>query len=181
MHDAAIAPIRPLTAAEAAASPALLALNNAHATELSALDAARFGALAGRAFMAARIGEADALLLAFDETADYDSPNYLWFRARHDRFVYVDRVVVAPAARGRGLARALYAALVARTRTAGAPRIVCEVNALPPNPASDAFHAALGFAPAGEGRLAGGKRVRYLALPLDAADPTAARIAGGRP
>jgi len=101
--------IRPVTDA---ARPALLALNNAHAVELSWLDDARFGAMLGYAFHARRIGEADALLLAFDQAAPYDSPNFLWFRRRYGRFVYVDRVVVDPAARGRGYARLLYADLI---------------------------------------------------------------------
>jgi predicted GNAT superfamily acetyltransferase len=38
---------------------------------------------------------------------------------------------------------------------------VCEVNAEPPNPASDAFHAAMGFAEVGSATLGGGKQVRY--------------------
>jgi uncharacterized protein len=33
-------------------------------------------------------------MLAFDQDADYDSPNFLWFRERLARFVYADRVVV---------------------------------------------------------------------------------------
>ena len=102
---------------------------------------------------------------AFDETADYDSPNYLWFRARYPRFVYVDRIVVAPAARGRGHARRLYGELVARAIEAGQEQIVCEVNLEPPNPASDAFHAALAFHEVGRGAIPGGaKTVRYLRL-----------------
>ncbi len=52
--------------------------------------------------MAERIGQTEALLLAFDQAADYDSPNFLWFRERFPRFVYVDRIVVAGEARGRG-------------------------------------------------------------------------------
>ena len=46
---------------------------------------------------------------------------------------------------------------------APATRIVtCEVNAEPPNPASDAFHAALGFAEVGDAVIHGGKKaVRY--------------------
>ncbi len=55
--------------------------------------------LVDRAFFAGRIGEADAFLIAFDQDADYDSPNFLWFRERFERFVYVDRIAVAPAAR----------------------------------------------------------------------------------
>jgi len=106
--------------------------------------------------------------LAFDEGADYDSENFLWFRARYERFVYVDRVVVSPAARGRGLARLLYENLFDRAAAAGYARIVCEVNVDPPNPASDAFHAKLGFAEVGQASIAGGaKAVRYFAHDLD--------------
>jgi len=138
-----------------------LALNNAHAVELSWLDAPRFGELVQCAFLACRIADR-AFLLAFDQDARYDSPNFLWFRARYRRFVYVDRVVVAPEARGCGHARRLYAALFDRARRAGHDAIVCEVNREPPNPASDAFHRALGFEAVGRADLPGGKSVRYL-------------------
>ncbi len=152
-------------------SAALLALNQADADRLSPLTAERLTALIGRAFMACRIGEADALLIAFDQDADYDSPNFLWFRARCRRFVYIDRVVVDPACRGRGLARHLYAALFARAAEAGHDRVVCEVNQVPPNPGSDAFHAALGFAPVGTAAIAtatgNGKIVRYLSRTIE--------------
>ncbi len=141
----------------------LLALNNAHATELSWLEPARLAQLIDRAFFVHALGDAEAFLLAFDQAADYDSPNFLWFRDRYPRFVYVDRIVVAPAARGRGHARRLYDALFEAARHAGHERIVCEVNTEPPNPASDAFHAALGFVEIGAAAIHGGaKRVRYL-------------------
>lgn len=157
--------------APAAVSPAVeaavLALNNAFATELSWLDADRLAALLARTFYARVIGRADAFLLAFDEGADYDSPNHLWFRERYPRFVYVDRLAVAPAARGRGFARRLYADLIGRATAAGHRLVVCEVNSDPPNPASDALHDALGFTEVGRAALhGGGKTVRYLALPI---------------
>jgi predicted GNAT superfamily acetyltransferase len=45
--------------------------------------------------------------------------------------------------------------------------VTCEVNADPPNPASDAFHAALGFAIAGQALIHGGsKSVRYFTRSL---------------
>jgi hypothetical protein len=150
--------IEPLAPDDAAA----LALNNAHAVELSWLDARRFAELVERAFVARRIGDVEALLLAFDQDADYDSPNFLWFRERYPRFVYVDRVVVAPTHRGRGLARRLYDDLFAEVRRLGHDLIVCEVNLQPPNPGSDAFHARLGFVEVGRADLPGGKAVRYL-------------------
>ncbi|MDB5397112.1 MAG: family N-acetyltransferase [Rhodospirillales bacterium] len=153
---------------DASPSKALLALNNAHAQELSWLEADRFSYLIGQAFLASRIG-ADAFLLAFDQDADYYSPNFLWFCARYARFVYVDRIVVAPSARGRGHARRLYETLFRASGQAGHERIVCEVNSAPPNPASDAFHAALGFKEVGTAEIHGGaKTVRYFSRRLDA-------------
>lgn len=156
---------------------ALLALNAAHEAELSPLDAPRLRHLVTQAFLAMRVGEscadADALLIAFDQDADYDSPNFLWFRDRFARFVYVDRVVVAQAAQGRGHARSLYAALFRAAQDAGHDRVVCEINSLPPNPASDAFHERLGFAEIGRASLPGGaKQVRYLECRLPHAGQT---------
>jgi predicted GNAT superfamily acetyltransferase len=108
-------------------------------------------------------------MLAFDHEADYDSPNFFWFRARHPRFVYVDRIVVAASARGRGCARRLYHDLFAHALRAGHERVVCEVNSNPPNPESDAFHASLGFVEVGAASVYGGsKTVRYLLRTLTA-------------
>jgi predicted GNAT superfamily acetyltransferase len=163
--------IHPLDAVDVSASSAIgqrvLALNNEHARELSWLDADRLAELVGRAFLSRRIGAVEAWLLAFDQDADYDSPNFLWFRRRYARFVYVDRIVVAASARGRGHARRLYEALFQHARRAGHDRVVCEVNHEPPNPESDAFHAALGFSDVGMDAIHGGdKTVRYLARVL---------------
>ena len=140
-----------------------LALNNAHATELSWQDEHSFAHLIRHAFHARWTPDRAAFLIAFDERADYASENFRWFRDRFSRFVYVDRVVVAPAHRGKGLARMLYADLFEAVRAAGQSLVVCEVNSDPPNPASDAFHDALGFVEVGQAVLAGkGKVVRYL-------------------
>ncbi|MGI4946522.1 MAG: GNAT family N-acetyltransferase, partial [Janthinobacterium lividum] len=141
----------------------LLTLNNAHAAELSLLDAGRLAHLLRQALWAARIGDADAFMIMLDQSADYDSPNHRWFRGRYPRFAYVDRIVVSPAARGRGLARALYAAAMGAAASAGHTAIAAEVNSNPPNPASDALHAALGFQQVGTASIHGGaKTVRYL-------------------
>jgi len=152
---------------EEALAGALLTLNNAHAQELSWLEAERLQYLVREAFLARRIGNLDAFLLAFDQDARYDSPNFIWFRARYPRFVYVDRIVVAPSARGRGCARRLYHDLFEHAVRAGHDRVVCEVNKMPPNAASDAFHAALGFVEVGTASVHGGSRtVRYLSQTL---------------
>jgi predicted GNAT superfamily acetyltransferase len=147
----------------------LLALNNAHAQELSWLEPERLEHMVGQAFLARRIGNLDAYLLAFDQDADYDSPNFLWFRTRYPRFVYVDRIVVVASARGRGCARRLYRDLFEHAERTGHERVVCEVSISPPNPASDAFHAALGFAEVGSASVhEGRKTVRYLLRTLTA-------------
>jgi predicted GNAT superfamily acetyltransferase len=162
-----ISPAQPL-------SKILLALNNADAAQLSWLEPERLEYLVGQAFLARRIGETDSFLLALDQSADYDSPNFLWFRSRYPRFVYVDRIVVAASARGRGYARRLYHDLFEHALKAGHERVACEVNISPPNPQSDAFHAALGFVEAGTADVYNGSRtVRYLsrALSVPAATP----------
>lgn len=153
--------------AAAPAFEALRKLNNDHAQELSYADEDRFSLLLERSFFAASIYEDEAFLIAFDQDADYDSPNFLWFRDRFLKFVYIDRVVTAPAARERGYGAALYEALFQTARAAGHTLAVCEVNERPPNPASDAFHARLGFVQAGSASLqASGKTVRYFVKEL---------------
>jgi predicted GNAT superfamily acetyltransferase len=156
--------ITPLASAD---EDAVLRLNNAHAVETSFLDAARLRHMLSQTLFGGAVGALDAFLIAFDQDADYDSPNFLWFRRRFDRFAYIDRVVTAPAARGRGYARALYEALFEHARRAGHDRVACEVNLVPPNPGSDAFHAALGFAEVGRATHPGSdKTVRFLSRTL---------------
>lgn len=136
-------------------------LNNAHAEETSHLAPDAWQRLQDIAFAALAV-EDGAFVIALDQDADYASPNFLWLKARRDRFVYVDRIIVGARHRGRGLARALYASLFDAARAAGHDRVVCEVNRDPPNPHSDAFHHALGFAEIGRGVPEPGKLVRYL-------------------
>jgi predicted GNAT superfamily acetyltransferase len=145
----------------------LLELNNAHAQELSWLEPEQLEDLIEHAFLARRIGKIDAFLLALDQDARYSSPNFQWFRTRYRRFVYVDRVVVASSARGRACARRLYGDLFEHAIRAGHTHIFCEVNKIPPNPVSDAFHAASGFVEVGTASVHGGSRtVRYLSHTL---------------
>jgi predicted GNAT superfamily acetyltransferase len=143
--------------------PVLLALNDAHAAEVNALDAGAFAALVGVAAHARVVDGGHGFLIALDERTPAQGPNHAWFLARLPAFVYVDRVVVAPEARGRGHARRLYEELAA---VAGARPLCCEVNLVPPNPGSLAFHERLGFAACGEAEdPRNGKRVRYLSNP----------------
>jgi hypothetical protein len=147
---------------------AMLVLNNEHREETSELDGAKLHALIAQGFhVGLRNGGRDAFLIAFDQDAISASPNFQWFKSRYKRFVYIDRVIVAPDKRGRGLARGLYADLFDAATQAGHSLVGCEVNVEPPNPVSDAFHEALGFAEVGRATLFGGEKiVRYLVKPV---------------
>ena len=141
----------------------ILSLNNAHAKETSSLDEASLTALLTMAFYARGIDRgATALLIALDHNATYASPNFMWFKASGQPFVYIDRVIVSSSARGRGIARLLYGDLFAAAKQAGHDRVVCEVNIEPPNLVSEAFHVALGFGGVGQATIHNGtKTVRY--------------------
>jgi predicted GNAT superfamily acetyltransferase len=153
----------PLRAPTQADQANLLALNNAHAAELGALSGDALSQLLRIAFHARVVGEADAFLIALEQGAPYESPNYRWVSERFARFAYIDRVAVTASARKRGHARALYEDLMESAARAGHALLACEVNYDPPNPGSDAFHAALGFHEIGRATLPErGKSVRYL-------------------
>jgi predicted GNAT superfamily acetyltransferase len=144
----------------------ILALNNAHQKETSFLTAADLSRMVAGAYYARGAEPARAYLISFNQDGDYASPNFLWFRERYPRFAYIDRIVTAPEARRRGLARALYGDLFTRATADGYAVVGCEVNMDPPNPGSDAFHAKLGFEEVGTALLANGKTVRYLTKTL---------------
>jgi len=141
--------------------PALLALNAESVHFLSPLTAARLEQLHSRAAYHKVIESDDgiaAFLLAFREGADYDSPNYLWFAERYPAFLYIDRIVVAPAHRGKGLGVLLYEDIAEIATAAGVPWLACEFDLEPPNPASMKFHARMGFGEVGRQWLGGGKK-----------------------
>lgn len=139
MTDALLRPITP------ADLPALLTLNNAAVPHVGPLDIPRFEALLHWAWWAVATPSLDAFMVVLPPGTAYASRNYRWIDARWRRYAYVDRIAVAPAARGTGIGRRLYEALVARAADHGVERITCEVNVRPPNPGSIAFHERMGF------------------------------------
>jgi predicted GNAT superfamily acetyltransferase len=151
--------IRPLVPADGAW---VLALNAAHVAETGPLDQAGLDTLVARACRATVADPEAGFLLGLDATAPHDGVNFRWFATRMDDFVYVDRIVVAPSARGRGIAAAFYDDLAGAARAMGRRALVAEVNLAPPNEASLAFHARTGFRAVGEAHLPDrGKTVRY--------------------
>ncbi|MCL3860086.1 GNAT family N-acetyltransferase [Actinotalea sp. K2] len=109
-------------------------------------------------------GEIAGFLLAVGPGEPYASENYRWFSTHRPGSLYVDRIVVSPQHHGRGIGRALYAAVARRATERGLPEVTCEVNLEPPNPGSLAFHRRLGFEQVGEQTTSGGTvRVALLA------------------
>jgi uncharacterized protein len=145
-----------------------LLLNNTHAKETSELDLAHLNKLLDMAYYARGIDQGEtAFLIALDHTAPYQNPNFAWFKNTYQSFIYIDRIIVAESARGRGIARLLYEDLFATAHRTAIPRIVCEVNSDPPNPASDAFHLTMGFEKVGQAvHYNGAKTVNYFAKNL---------------
>lgn len=151
--------IRPATTADFAA---ILALNEESVAALSPLTLGRLAALdacAALHLVADDGARVIAFLLALREGATYDSPNYRWFAQRYERFLYVDRVVVAGFARGRGAGARLYEALFEFAATQSVGLVTCEYDVEPPNPASAGFHARFGFSEIGRQRLECGGKV----------------------
>ena len=146
---------------------ALLAMNNALAPHVGLVGAARMADLAAwaeLALVAELCGTLAGGMVAIGPGTAYDSPNYRWFCDRYPDFLYVDRVFVAPAFHGRGIGRRLYDPVTARAAARGAP-VTCEVNELPPNPDSIAFHERLGFVTVGCQEYEGGaQRVAMRAM-----------------
>jgi predicted GNAT superfamily acetyltransferase len=110
--------------------------------------------------VACRDGAVSAFLLAMRHDADYNNENFDWFRQRYQRFIYIDRIVVAATARGQGLASLLYEDLFSFARANAISLIVCEYNLAPPNEPSRLFHDRFGFRERGtQWAAAGTKRV----------------------
>ena len=146
--------------------PALHQLNQDHALELSSLTFDEFTHLVERTSCTRAIGD-EAMMLVFDQDADYDSVNFLWFRERYEAFAYVDRIVIAPTRQGRGIARLFYEGLFDWAREAGLERVVAEYNSEPLNVGSEAFHAKMGFVPLSDMVMEGrGKTVRHVVREL---------------
>jgi predicted GNAT superfamily acetyltransferase len=124
----------------------VLALNRASVRDLSEVDEQRLGyllSLAHRGLVVEDRGVVVAFALAMAPGTAYDSRNYRWFDAHFERFLYLDRIAVAEPARRRGIGAQLYDAM--ETTATALDRMVCDVNVVPPNEVSLAFHAARGY------------------------------------
>jgi len=136
----------------------ILELNQAFVVHTSPMDLARLSALAGLSCyhrVACMDGQVAGFLLAIRSGARYENDNFAWFSRKYPSFVYVDRVVVASAARGQRLGSLLYEDLFGWARQHGIPLVTCEYNIVPANERSRLFHEKFGFKEQGTRWVAG--------------------------
>jgi uncharacterized protein len=128
----------------------VLMLNEANVVKLAAMDEARLHelrAIADRFDVLDVDGAFAGFVITFVSGTAYDSENYRWFSERHDRFYYLDRIVLHEGFRRRGLGGFVYDEVERVAAPYG--RLVLEVNLVPRNDASLAFHALRGYVEVG--------------------------------
>jgi uncharacterized protein len=128
----------------------VLALNARNVTALSAMDGGRLQqlrAIADRFDVLEADGGFAGFVVTFAPGTPYDAENYRWFTDRYADFYYLDRIVLDESFRRRGLAGMAYDELEAVAKRHG--RMALEVNLVPRNDASLAFHERRGYAEVG--------------------------------
>jgi len=126
----------------------ILALNSSEVGHTSPMDTARLAILDGLSCYHRVVcvdAQVSGFLLAMRSGTPYENDNFAWFTRNYDSFVYVDRVVISSAARGRRLGSLLYEDLFSWVRQAGIPLVTCEYNIVPANEPSRLFHEKFGF------------------------------------
>jgi len=141
--------------------PAIVQLNDSEVQHTSPMDLDRLHHLAMLSSylrVAVVNDEAVAFLLAMQAGAPYHNENFSWFSSRYESFLYIDRVVVKRDFQGRGIGKLLYHDVFAFAAREHIPLLVCEINTVPPNETSVAFHLRHGFSEVGSQWLDEGKK-----------------------
>ena len=145
----------------------VLAINQRNLPHVSALSRPELDSLYRQAVYCRIVeeeGKIAAFLLGLNEDADYQSPNYQWFKQRYDSFFYVDRVAVDAWAQRRGYGSLLYEDVERFAKTNALPLVTCEVNIRPKNEGSLKFHEARKFEPVGTQDTENGKKTVSLMI-----------------
>ncbi|MDA8290793.1 MAG: GNAT family N-acetyltransferase [Actinomycetota bacterium] len=156
--------MRPATATD---REAMLGLNLESEWALSPLDEPGLDALvaSARVALVAEDGAGVAgFALALGPEAEYESANFRWFAERFDSFLYLDRIAVGARSRRRGVGAAIYEVMECEAARSG--RMCCEVNLVPRNAPSLAFHLSRGYEEVGTLEHPGGKVVVMLVKEL---------------
>ena len=157
--------LRPMTAADYAA---VLALNATAEGLVEPLGPDRLDWLRLIAAHAAVVdldGRPAGFLLTFTPGSAYDGLEFRWFAATYaDRFLFIERIVIAAEHRREGLASQVYGAI----ERAATPfdRAVTRVRSDPPDAGGLTFHTNRGYVEVAKQRLANGTTTALLAKDL---------------
>ena len=88
--------------------------------------------------------EIAGFILLMREGKDYDSLNYDFFNSKDYPFLYVDRIAIKDGHRRKGLGRMIYEKTINLSQKLNVITC-CEVNTIPRNDPSLAFHDSFGF------------------------------------
>jgi predicted GNAT superfamily acetyltransferase len=122
-------------------------INQKHVPQVGSVDKSWFENYLPKAY-SFRVIETEfkivGFMVAMLPSTDYQSENFLWFKANYPSFVYVDRIAIDSNYIGLGLGKKLYEDIESRM-SSESTFLTCEVNLKPANPESLAFHKKLGF------------------------------------
>ncbi len=88
--------------------------------------------------------EIAGFIILMRENQGYDSLNYDFFNSQDYPFLYVDRIAIKDGHRRKGLGRMIYEKTIDIAKELNVPTC-CEVNTIPRNDPSLAFHDSFGF------------------------------------
>ncbi|HEX7342191.1 MAG TPA: GNAT family N-acetyltransferase [Rhodanobacteraceae bacterium] len=139
---------------------AVLALNNTAEGGISPMDTTQLHQFHQTAdyFRVAEVdGQLAGFLIALREHADCAGAHFQWFRQRYERFVYIDRIVVANAYRRHGLGRVFYSDVQSYAEPR-VPLLACAVDLEPRDDVAVLFHGTYGFSELGQQITPGSQR-----------------------
>jgi uncharacterized protein len=120
-------------------------------------------AAAAKPFWVAEVNEVVVgYLIGYAHSARYDGDEFVWFQSRAQNCMYIDQVAIASPARRQGIGSMLYNALEEVAAHEGFTSLACEVNQIPANPHSMAFHLDRGFTAVDRLRTGDGRLVALL-------------------
>ena len=91
-----------------------------------------------------RENEIAGFIILMREGQTYDSLNYDFFNSQNFPFLYVDRIAIKDGHRRKGLGRMIYEKTIDIAKALNI-ETCCEVNTIPRNDPSLAFHSSFGF------------------------------------
>ena len=83
-------------------------------------------------------------IILMREDQNYESPNYDFFNSKKEPFLYVDRIAIQESYQRKGLGKLIYDKVIEIGKELDI-NVTCEVNTVPRNTPSLAFHADFGF------------------------------------